>query len=992
MNQIDQQRERVLDDLRGLIAGDVRCDDLFVQLYASDGGIHEIRPLCVVRPRSTADVVACVQYCAEKRLPLHPRGGGTGAAGGVLGVGVVLDFSRYLRRILRIEEATVRVQAGAVLERLNAQLRPDGRIFGPDPTRAAVTTLGSVIAVDAAGSHWLKYGSARDQVRSLQVVLADGQVMELSREPIVPQGQFSVRKQELIERVASLIEGNLELIRQQTPKCPIAHCGYNLSDVLRDGHVDFPRLLAGSEGTLAVITEATLATHPIARCRAASLLFFESQEKAARSVLDILPMAPTACELMDRRHLSLAREIDARFESLIPGETEAVLLVEQEGETPAEVRDWMHRLVDSVWHEKRSAFGARLAFDQEDAQLFWNLLLKVQPALYRVKGPSRPIPVIDDVAVAPAVLPDFLFRVQNVFKRRQVTASMFCHAGQGQLHVYPFLDLDSADDVERLRGLAEEYYQEAFDAGGTIGGEQACGLSRTSFIRRQAGPLYDVFWELKRLFDPQGILNPDKIVSDAADLMSRDLRPGLKPPADLPAAEGAAQDDDAGLRDLVELQLNWAPSRVADTVETCNRCGECRTQSPEARMCPMLRFAPSEEASPRSKVNLLRGILSGRLDLKELTGDDFKSIADLCTHCHSCRIECPARVDVPRLMSESKGAYVTVNGLRFPEWVAAHLNLFGELGSRLSPAANWALGNRTTRWLMEKALGIAQGRKLPRVSSRPFLRRAAKRRLTRAVRRDGRRVAYFTDVYANYFDPQLGEALVNILRRNGVAVFVPPEQHPSGMPSVAMGALEHARYVARKNVAMLAEAVRQGYHVLATEPAAALCLKQIYPQLIDDDDSRLVAQHSSEACTYLWNLHTTGELQLDLKTFNATVGYHMPCHLRALEVGAPGESLLRLIPGLRLQRVEEGCCGMAGTFGLLHKNYRSSLRAGWSLISRLRDPRIQAYCTECSACKIQMEHGTTKPTLHPIKLLAMAYGLLPLVEGVFPPGEELSRR
>jgi Fe-S oxidoreductase len=374
---------------------------------------------------------------------------------------------------------------------------------------------------------------------------------------------------------------------------------------------------------------------------------------------------------------------------------------------------------------------------------------------------------------------------------------------------------------------------------------------------------------------------------------------------------------------------------------------------------------------------LIRGVLSERIALEQLTGETFKQIVDLCVYCHACRIECPARVDIPRLVRQSKGAYVQVHGLPRTEWVTTHLHLIAALARLGRPLVNWGLGNRWMRWLLERTLGIAQGRKLPRLAARTFLRRAARSKLTRTVRRAGRKVAYFVDVYANYFDPQLGEALVRILKRNGVAVYVPREQVQAGMPSIAIGAIDHARALARRNVAALVEAIRQGYQIVATEPAATLCLTREYPQLLDDDDARLVAANSRDACAYLWDMHVTGELQLDLKPINAAIGYHLPCHVRALGVGAPGEQLIRLIPGLRVYHIEEGCSGMAGAFGLLHKNYRSSLRAGWNLISRLRDPKLQLNATECCACKMQMEQGTTKPTIHPIKLLALAYGLLP---------------
>ncbi len=286
------------------------------------------------------------------------------------------------------------------------------------------------------------------------------------------------------------------------------------------------------------------------------------------------------------------------------------------------------------------------------------------------------------------------------------------------------------------------------------------------------------------------------------------------------------------------------------------------------------------------------------------------------------------------------------------------------------------------RWLLEKTLGIAQGRKLPPVTSRSFLRRAARRRLTRPSRHGGQKVLYFVDLYANYFDPQLAEALVAVLEHNGLSVYVHPGQKQAGMAAIACGALDYARRLAAHNVALLAEAVRQGYHIIASEPAAALCLRQEYPQLIDHDDARLVAANSSEAGSFLWKMHTLGNLQLDLSPLNLTLGYHAPCHLRALEVGTPGENLLGLIPSLRVQNIESGCSGMAGAYGLAHHNFRSSLRAGLKLISRLRDPEIQAGVTECCACKTQMEQGTDKPTFHPIVLLALSYGLIPKPRGL----------
>ncbi|NLF06799.1 MAG: anaerobic glycerol-3-phosphate dehydrogenase subunit C, partial [Pirellulaceae bacterium] len=844
-------------------------------------------------------------------------------------------------------------------------------------------TIGGMIAIDAAGSRWLKYGSTHRHVRSLQVVLADGEILELGREPLENGESVSTipRKRELINRLAALLRENAALIRDNQPNTPENHCGYNVAGALGEDYLDVARILAGSEGTLALTTEASIGVELLPSSRGVALLLFDSMEKAARAVPEILAHAPAACDLMDRRHLSLARETERRFDQLIPGDTEALLLVEQDGDESHEVRERLHRLVSEIWQQKRLAFGARQAFEDDEAKLYWHLVDKVQSALYRMTGTSRPLPVVEDFAVSPELLPEFLVHIQNVLKRNQTTASLYCHAGRGQFHVQPFLDLSDPNDVKRMRTLAGELYAEALDVGGSIGGEHACGLSRTPFVHRQAGPLYDVYREVKNIFDPGNIFNPGKIIGDDPDLMIRYLRPPIASggaaavvSADAQPAEGEKPPE---MRDLVELQLDWHPDRVSDAVAACNRCGDCRTQEPQYRMCPLFRVTHAEEASPRAKANLLRGFLAGSLNLEQLTSAEFKEIADLCYHCHCCRWECPAGVDIPRMMCESKGAFTAANGLSLSEWAMTRLDLLAALAGLIAPVANWALANRQARWLLEKSLGIAQGRKLPQVASRNFIRRAAGRRLTKPSRRAGQKVLYFVDLYANYFHPQLAEAAVAVLEHNGLNVFVHPEQKPSGMPAIACGALDRARRLAAHNVALLAEAIRQGYHVVATEPAAALCLQREYPQLLDEDDARLVAENSSEAGSFLWNLHTLGNLQLDFKPLNMTLGYHAPCHLLALEAGLPGMNLLGLIPALQVRNIESGCSGMAGTFGLARKNFRTSLRVGLKLFSRLRDSDIQAGVTECSACKTQMEQGADKPTYHPITLLAMAYGLIP---------------
>ena len=878
MDPLHQQRARIQDDLRGLVAGEVRCDEISLQLYSTDASVYQIKPLAVVRPRRAADAAACLQYAAEKHIPVHARGAGSGTAGESLGPGLVIDFSRFLRRIVHIDAESGPRAAGNGARAAGRPVAAAGTLLRPrsghqrrrhrrrhDRPRRLRQPLAEVRL--RRGRH----------VQSLQVALADGGLMEFDRAKLVggKSEDPDPRKRDLVNRLAALLRDRADVIRQNQPQGPLKRCGYNLADVLTEDSLDLAALAAGSEGTLVLITEATLSTQALPRHRGVVLLLFESLDNAARAVGEILPTQPTACDLMDRRHVSLAREGEIRFDVLIPAETEALLLVEYEGDDPVEVRQRTHRVVDDIFQQKRLAAGARSAFDQDDTDLFWRLGRRAQPLFYRVKGPSRPTPVLEDMAVPPESLSTFLVRMQNVLKRRQITASLLCHAGQGQLHLQPFLE-------PRRSGRRRA---DAAGRGGALRGSRRRRRRRQRRTRLRPEP-----HAVPRPAGRTALRGPSRSEADFRSRQhsqpgkDRRRRSGVahaqpprrrwrrrrKPPP--PAPEG----DSPKLRDLIELQLNWDPSRVLDATAACNRCGECRSQAPQVRMCPIFRFAPAEEASPRAKANIIRGILTRRIDLSLLASDEFKEAADLCVHCHACRLECPAGVDIPRLMRESKGAYVSSAGLPLADWLMTRLDTLAAAASKISPLANWALGNRQMRWLLEKTLGIAQGRKLPRVASRSFLRRAARRRLNRINRRSPQKVLYFVDTYANWHDPQLGEALVAVMKHNGVAVYVPAEQKPAGMASIACGALDHARTLARRNVAILADAVRQGYHVVATEPAAALCLVHEYPQMLDDDDARLLAAHSSDACAFLWKMHLSGALQLDFKPINAVLGLSCP--------------------------------------------------------------------------------------------------------------------
>ena len=1014
---MDPERARIQADLSGQLEGEVRCDLAFLQMYASDASIYEIVPLGVVRPANTEDVVACVKYAEENQISLVPRGAGSNVAGACVGQGLVLDFSYSMRRIQAVGRDSVTLQPGVVLGDLNRQLKAHGQFYAPDPATRNVTTLGGTLAMNTSGSHWVRYGSPRETVMRLQMVVSNGEVVEFdSSENVAATNSIpTVRAQLLAGRVKRILTRDAELIEQKRPQTKQNQAGYNLFDLQQGNQTDLTRLLTGSEGTLGIITEATLRTEPIPRHRGVALLFFHRLDAAARAAVEITKMGIVACDLLDRRLLSLARETQIEFQRLIPGDAEAMLLVEFQGSDEQSLRTKLDHLVNRIQRRKKLAYEVRVAIQAEQRNLFWRIVRRIVPTLYRLKGDKRALPFVEDIAIEPSRIPEFLTGVHQALNDNEVTASIHCHAPQGTIHIRPFMSLSDPAEVARMHRLANQLFEQVLEFNGTVSGRHGDGLSRTWFLRRQYGQLYNVFSEVKKIFDPYNVFNPGKIVGHPFTGLGDNIRPVVVSQEYLESESNAVEQDadttgkveteqehedtkskqnwirrtkpkpraasNAAL--VMEPELNWQLPQVALAARNCNGCGRCRTGSPGERMCPMFRLAPREESSPRAKANLMRGILTGQLDPKLLASEQFKEVADLCVNCHQCRLDCTAAVDIPKLMVEAKAQYFAANGFKMSDWLMTRLDWLYEIAAQSPAVTNRMLQGRFSRWLLEKAIGVSQGRKLPLFSKTSFIRWSHRQRLNRPSKQQTRKVVYFVDAFVNWNDIELGQAFVKVLKHNGIDVVVPGGQNVSGMSMISDGAVGRAKRLAQRNVELLAEWVRQGYEIVTTEPSAALALRHEYLNLLDDQDAIMVAENTMDATSFLLQLHSTGDLELDFRPINVSIGYHLPCHQRALGDEIPALRLLQLIPGLQVELIEKGCSGMAGTYGIKRKNYLRSLKMGFALINAMRSTDIIAGSTECSNCKIQMEQGTTKPTVHPIKIMALAYGLMPQLEDVF---------
>lgn len=956
------QHGRIWDDLKGFFKGDLLFDDLSRALYSTDASLFQVLPLGVVVPRDEEDVQGLVRYAREHRVPLIARGAGTGIAGEALGRGLIVDLSRHFRAILDVTSDSVRVQPGVTLAALNARLALEGRRFAPDPA-TQVCTLGGMLANNASGARSLRYGYTHDHVSSLRVVLDTGERAVVRTEPRpARQDDNPAHWHDIVSTLAFLLEQNNSLIRSCQPHTPFNRCGYALDGVLQGDHFQLPRLLVGSEGTLCLFTEATLRTVAVPGGRSLVLLTFASLEHALQAAEKATARGAIACELMDRRLVSLVRGNDIRSSGLLAAEAEAVVLVEYEADAPEQARALAHDFAESIKSSGPAPITVFAAADPEMFERLWQLREAALPTLYGLKGAAQPVPFIEDIGVPVDCLGEFLRRLQEILQEHEITASYLVHAATGQVHTRPFVDLQESEQVSKLFAVAEVVHSLVLDMKGTVSTQHGTGLARTPWVARQYGPLYPVFRQVKAIFDPRGIFNPGKIVDPDPNQPAYPLRTLLPRRLELP------------------MILHWRTEELVSECNQCNGCGHCRTETPPQRMCPVFRAGAGEPASPRAKANLLRALLQEAADGQQLGREDVRAVADLCVNCKMCALECPARVNIPKLMLETKAAHVAQHGLDRHQAFLARLPGYLRWGSAFPFLANFTLNNRLFRWIFEKWLGLSARRRLPRFARRTFLKRATRHGWS--DKPDGQRpwVVYVADVFVNHFDPLVGEATVRVLQHHGYDVVVSPQVTTSGIEALAQGDVDSARDIARRNLRVLAELAREAQAIVCSEPSTALMLKQEYLDLVGDVDARIVADKAIELTSFLGQLKHEGRMRTDFHPLDFAVGHHVPCHLKALGAGNEGPSLLALVPNLKVHPIDVSCSGMAGTFGLQAKNYATSLAAGRPLFAELEASRVQYGATECSSCRIQMEEGARKRTLHPIQYLALAYGLAPEID------------
>ena len=892
-----------LSELGASIEGEVRADRLSRALYATDASIYEMTPDGVVMPRSQGDIVATVRACARHGVPLTARGAGTGLAGGAVNHGIQLDCSRHLNRIsnIDVQSRTVRVEAGVVLDELNAELIPHGLHFAPDVATSSRATIGGMIANNSCGAHSVIYGRTVDHVRSLDVVLSDGSVATWGRDAEAGGGALARQCEQTLVDVA---RGCADEIAARYPKVLRRNGGYAL-DRLRidDGRINAETIICGSEGTLAIVVGATLQLTPLPRCRGLIVAHFADLLDALSATPAVLEHSPAAVELIDKLVLdaAMSHPAMARRGASIESDPQALLVIELFDDDESALA---RRLQEVAGNLKRPGFGyaCPILTDAADQEDIWAIRRNGLGLLMSKPGDHQPYAFVEDTAVDPARLRAYIERFSRILADEDVQeVGYYAHASVGCLHVRPVLNLKNRDDVERMRRIADRVSSLALEFGGTMTGEHGDGIVRSCWLEKMYGArIIEAFRKIKQTFDPRSLLNPGKIVAPLP--MTDHLRYQRTTRASL---EGRAPDT------ALDFSTHGGMIGLA---QMCSGVGQCR-QRLVGTMCPSYMATADEKHSTRGRANALRLALSDGGLLNGLSDPALDEVMDLCLGCKACKTECPTGVDMARLKSE--WLWQRQRHGRAPlrsRLIAATADL-AKLAGHVPRLANAVLQSGAVRALMERCVGLDRRVPPPRFARQTFRRWFDRQARTQPPSHNINTpvVVYFVDTWTHYFTPEVGIATVRLMQALGYRVVVPPTVC-CGRPAISKGLLGKAKRLAEENVGILAEHAAAGRPIIGTEPSCLLTLVDELPQLVRTSEARRIAEMAITAESFIARAVQQNPGALQLEPTAAPVRYHGHCHQKALVGTTDAMEVLLAATGGRASEINSGCCGMAGAF------------------------------------------------------------------------------
>lgn len=964
-----ERRASLVRHLRKHTSGEVRFDETSRHLYATDASHYQIHPLGIAIPRTTDDLTATIQIAADLAIPITARGGGTSLSGQSIGPGLVIDCSKYLGRIGEVDHArrTVRVQPGVVLDHLNRELARSGLAFGPDVATASRATLGGMIGNNSAGARSIVYGQTVDHVRSLEAILSDGTPVRFSRLNETEYEQkleLRTREGSAYRSVENAVRRNAAEIARRTPKILRKVSGYNLSGMLPGPNGGSPPrtlvpLLVGSEGTLAVITEAELALVERPRHRGLLVPQFDSLAAALDALAVCLELQPSAVELLDRMLIELARNQRSLKDTMaaVRGRPEALLMVEFSSDDEADVSYRVHEL------QRRLGTAVGLvaaipALDPESRDPLWALRSSAVPLLYGMPGDRKPVTFCEDCAVAPERLPEFAARFREIFHRHGTDGAFYGHASVGCLHIRPVLNLHDPADAITMRRIMEDVTDLVLAFNGSLSGEHGDGLVRSEWNRKMFGPIvYDAFREVKRGFDPENILNPGKVVDSPSMEESWRVPPGPVP-VDPPT--------------ILDFSRQGGFFR---SVELCNGAGVCRKTQGGA-MCPSYRATHDERDTTRARANALRIALTSEPDHTQAPLEErwVAEVMDLCLSCKACKSECPSNVDLAKLKAEFLNAYYSTRFRPPGHLLVKNVHRLSPVAARFAAISNWIARRPLVRRALESVAGFDRRRSLPELHRNHFRRWFSRRAPARGNvgpkngSRGSQRVILLDDCFTTFQEPQIGRAAVTLLERAGYQVEL--AGICCGRAMISKGFLTDARVLARHGIAKLDRSAGAGVPILGLEPSCILTLGDEWPELVPGPAAKRVAGVAEMADAWLARQVREQGIALDLPRVSFSALFHGHCHQKALG-GVAGSVEALLLTGADVQVLDAGCCGMAGAFGYEKDHYDLSVQiANLALIPEVNAHPTSTVVATGTSCRHQIRDLSGRTALHPLEVLA----------------------
>ena len=962
--------------LSDTLAGEVRFDLYSKALYSTDASLYQIQPIGVVIPKDKQDVIKTVQIASEHKVPILPRGGGTSLAGQSVGEAIVLDMSKYMNQLLEVNvaERWARVQPGIVLDELNHKLKPHGLMYAPDVATSSRANVGGTIGNNSAGSHSLIYGKTIDHVMSLDLILSNADPITaapISLEALETKKQGNTLEANIYRELCRICADNAAEIRRRYPRILRRVAGYNLDEFVKDAGskevtpyrrdgcdanhpFSLTKILVGSEGTLATTAEAIVNLVPIPKLTALCVVHFESLVNSMEAMQPILECNPTAVELIDKTILNMARgSLEfSRLTTFIQGEPAALLAVEFYGETQGELESQLDTLEKTL---KSAGFGYAFVrcFTAEEKARVWETRKAGLGLLMGMKGDAKPVGFVEDAAVPIAHLPEYVRRFDEIVTAHDTTAAYYAHASVGLLHNRPIVNLKSETDIQKMHDIAREVRDLLMELDGAMSGEHGDGLVRSEWIESMFGPqIYQALTEVKSAFDPDGIMNPGKIVD--APPMTENLRFG----SDYNTVK-------------IDTYFDFSSQDgFGGAIEMCNGVGACR-KTLTGTMCPSFIGTREEEHSTRGRANALRSIISGALPHTELTNERLQEVLDLCLGCKACKAECPSNVDMAKIKYEVLAHYHKANGLPLHRRLFGEIGALAPLGSMFSPLSNWATNNTLSKWIAEKLIGVDRRRDMP-TFVRPTYEQWFRKRRSR--RTSDKKVVLFPDTFMNYSEPSIGKAAVEVLEACGYEVLL-PEKRCCGRPLISEGMLDRAIQNASYNINALRVYADAGIPIIGCEPSCTSALTDDYVDLIGTADAKRVAEATCSFAEFFTQLSENGELPLEFSAERNDILLHGHCHQRALVGIQPTVKMLRFPAAHDVTVIDSSCCGMAGAFGYEKAHYELSMKIGeLRLFEAVREKPPGSFTLSAAgfSCRHQLEHATGVKPKHPVEVLREA--------------------